>query len=99
MDVANATGELLPGSYVTVHLKLPSNIPAVTVPSNTLLFRSEGLSVVRVTDAKAELVPVIMGRDFGDTVELVSGIRPNDKIVVNPSDSVVNGQKVEIAAQ
>ncbi len=96
VDVANPTGELLPGSYVSVHLKLPSNIPAVTVPSNTLLFRKEGLQVVRVVDGKAELVPVIMGRDFGDSVELVSGIHPNDKVVINPSDSVTNGQKVEI---
>ena len=97
-DVKNPTGELLPGSYVTVHLKLPSNIPAVTVPSNALLFRSEGLRVVRVKDGKAELVPVILGRDFGDTVELVSGIQPDDKVVVNPSDSVTNGQKVNVAS-
>ena len=97
VDVKNPTGELLPGSYVSVHLKLPSKIPAVTVPSNVLLFRAEGLRVVRVRDDKAELVPVIMGRDFGDTVELVAGIQHDDKIVVNPSDSIVNDQKVEIA--
>ena len=96
VDVKNSTGELLPGSYVSVHLKLPSKIPAVTVPSNTLLFRAEGLRVVRVTDGKAELVPVIMGRDYGDSVELVSGIRNDDKVVVNPSDSIINGQKLQI---
>jgi len=50
-----------------------------------------------VTDGKAELVPVIMGRDFGDTVELVTGIKAGDKVVVNPSDSITDGQKVEIA--
>jgi RND family efflux transporter MFP subunit len=99
VDVQNPTGELLPGSFVSVHLKLPSNIPAVTVPSNTLLFRSEGLRVVRVVDGKEELVPVIMGRDFGDAVELVSGIQPHDKVVVNPSDSVTDGQKVEIVGK
>jgi RND family efflux transporter MFP subunit len=97
VDVKNPTGELLPGSYVAVHLKLPLKIPAVTVPSNALLFRSEGLRVVRVNEGKAELVPVIMGRDFGDTVELVAGIRRDDKVVVNPSDSITNGQKVQIA--
>jgi RND family efflux transporter MFP subunit len=97
VDVKNTTGELLPGSYVEVHLKLPSKIPAVTVPSNTLLFRTEGLQVARVTDGKTELVPVIMGRDFGDTVELVSGIHPNDQIIINPSDSILSGQKVQIA--
>jgi RND family efflux transporter MFP subunit len=97
VDVKNPTGELLPGSYVSVHLKLPSRIPAVTVPSNTLLFRSEGLRVARVTDGKAELVPVILGRDFGDSVELVAGIRQDDKVIVNPSDSLLNGEKVRIA--
>jgi len=97
VDVKNPTGELLPGSYVSVHLKLSSKIPAVTVPSNALLFRSEGLRVARVTNGKAELVPVIMGRDFGDSVELVAGIRRDDRVVVNPSDSIVDGQRVEIA--
>jgi multidrug efflux pump subunit AcrA (membrane-fusion protein) len=98
VDVKNSSGELLPGSYVSVHLKLPSKIPALTVPSNTLLFRSEGLRVVRVTAGKAELVPVVMGRDFGDSVELVTGIRKDDKVVVNPSDSIVNGQKIQIVS-
>ena len=97
VDVKNPTGELLPGSYVSVHLKLPSRIPAVTVPSNALLFRSEGLRVARVIDDKAELVPVILGRDFGDSVELVAGIQRDDKVIVNPSDSIVNGEKVRIA--
>jgi RND family efflux transporter MFP subunit len=99
VDVKNPTGELLPGSFVSVHLKLPSNMPAVTLPSNTLLFRSEGLRVVCIKNGKAELVPVIMGRDFGDSVEILSGIQPNDKVVLNPSDSVINGQTVEIAPQ
>jgi RND family efflux transporter MFP subunit len=97
VDVKNPTGELLPGSFISVHLKLPSSIPALTVPSNTLLFRSEGLRVVRVVSGKAELVPVILGRDFGDTVELVSGIRRDDKVIVNPSDSITEGQQVAIA--
>jgi RND family efflux transporter MFP subunit len=97
VDVKNPTGELLPGSYVSVHLKLPSRIPAVTVPANALLFRSEGLRVARVIDDKAELVPVILGRDFGDSVELVAGIQRDDKVIVNPSDSIVNGEKVRIA--
>lgn len=97
VDVKNPTGELLPGSYVSVHLKLPSKIPAVTVPSNALLFRSEGLRVVRVVDNKAQLVPVILGRDFGDSVELVAGIRREDRIVINPSDSIIDGQEVQIS--
>ena len=59
VDVKNPTGELLPGSYASVHLKLPSKTEAVTVPTNTLLFRSEGLRVAVVRDGRIDLVPVI----------------------------------------
>ena len=75
VDVKNSTGELLPGSYVAVHLKLPNKRPAVTVPSNALLFRSEGLRTVVVKDGRTELRPVVVGRDFGNDVEIVSGMR------------------------
>lgn len=97
VDVRNATGELLPGSYVSVHLKLPSKIEAVTIPANALLFRSEGLRVGIVRNGRALLQPVILGRDFGDTVEVVSGITRNDPVIVNPSDSIVSGQQVNVA--
>lgn len=95
VDVSNPTGELLPGSYVSVHLKLPSKIEAVTVPVNTLLFRSEGLRVAVVRNGSTALVPVTMGRDFGDAVELVSGLGRNDLVIANPSDSIVSGQQVQ----
>jgi RND family efflux transporter MFP subunit len=96
VDVKNATGELLPGSYVSVHLKLPSRVEAVTVPANTLLFRSEGLRIAIVRNGRAALVPVILGRDYGDTVEIISGITPHDEVIVNPSDSIVSGQQVRV---
>jgi RND family efflux transporter MFP subunit len=95
VDVNNPTGELLPGSYVSVHLKLPSKIEAVTVPVNTLLFRSEGLRAAVVRDGRTSLVPVTIGRDFGDTVEIVSGLGRTDSVIVNPSDSIVPGQQVQ----
>jgi RND family efflux transporter MFP subunit len=98
VDVKNPTGELLPGSYASVHLKLPSKVDAVTVPSNTLLFRSEGLRIAVVRNGRAELVPVILGRDYGDEVEVVSGIQAQDAVIVNPSDSIVSGQQVHAAA-
>ncbi|HEX3685280.1 MAG TPA: efflux RND transporter periplasmic adaptor subunit [Bryobacteraceae bacterium] len=98
VDVNNPTGELLPGSYVSVHLKLPSKIEAVTVPVNTLLFRSEGLRVAIVRSGRTALVPVTIGRDFGDTVEVVSGLGRNDSVIVNPSDSLVPGQQVQVGA-
>jgi RND family efflux transporter MFP subunit len=99
VDVKNPTGQLLPGSYASVHLKLPSKIEAVTVPSNTLLFRSEGLRIAVVRNGRAELVPVILGRDYGDEVEVVSGIQAQDAVIVNPSDSIVAGQQVHTGAQ
>jgi multidrug efflux pump subunit AcrA (membrane-fusion protein) len=97
VDVKNPTGELLPGSYVSVHLKLPSKVQAIAIPSNTLLFRSEGLRVAVVRDGRTQLVPIILGRDFGDTVEVVSGLSRNDSVVVNPSDSIVSGEQVRVS--
>jgi RND family efflux transporter MFP subunit len=95
VDVKNPTGELLPGSYTSVHLKLPSKVKAVTVPSNALLFRSEGLRVAVVRNSKTELVPVVLGHDYGDSVEVLSGLKPDDAVIVNPSDSIVSGQQVQ----
>jgi len=94
VDVSSPTGELLPGAYALVHLKLPGQIRAVTVPANSLLFRSEGLRVAVVRDGHAELVPIKIGRDYGSEVEVVSGLRTNEPIIVNPADSLVSGAAV-----
>lgn len=96
VDVANPEGLLLPGAYVSVHLKLPATIRSVTIPANTLLFRREGLRVGVVRDGRANLVPVAIGRDYGATVEIVSGLRPADSIIVDPSDSLENGAAVRL---
>jgi RND family efflux transporter MFP subunit len=96
VDVDNPAGELLPGAYVSVHLKLPSQIRSVTIPANTLLFRREGLRVGFVRNGRAELVPVTIGRDYGATVEIVSGLRASDAIIVDPSDSLVSGTPVRV---
>lgn len=96
VDVKNPGGQLLPGSYVSVHLKLPSKVEAVTIPANALLFRAQGLQIAVVRNGHAQLVPVILGHDFGDEVEIISGLQKNDDVVVNPSDSIVNGQPVRI---
>lgn len=94
VDVKNPKGELLPGSYVSVHFRFPSASEAITVPSNTLLFRADGLQVAVVRDGKTSLLPVKIGRDFGDTVEIVHGIQTQDQVIVNPSDSIIAGQPV-----
>jgi RND family efflux transporter MFP subunit len=96
VDVTNTSGELLPGSYVSVHLKIPSKMQAVVIPANALLFRSEGLRAAIVRNGRTVLQPVLLGRDFGDTVEVVSGITAKDSVIVNPSDSIVSGQQVNV---
>ena len=97
VDVDNPSGELLPGAFVSVHLKLGPEPARVVVPVNTLMFRSEGMRVAVVRDGKAVLVPVTMGRDFGTEVEVVSGITPQDASSQNPSDSLTSGTEVREA--
>ena len=98
VDVDNRNGTLLPGAYVRVHLKLPQSANSVTVPANTLLFRSEGLRVGVVRNGRAELVPVTIGRDYGSSVEVVSGLQPTDRVILNPSDSLISGTTVQVNA-
>ena len=97
VDVDNPTGELLPGAYTFVHLKLPKQIPSVTIPANTLIFQAQGLQVAVVRDGQAQLVPVTIGRDYGTTVEILTGIQPTDQVIVAPSDSLTSGTHVRIA--
>src|ERR1700736_4781524 len=74
VDVDNPSGKLLPGAYVFVHLKLPDQTRSVTIPSNALIFRKEGLQVGLVRNGKAELVPIKISRDYGNNVEIASGL-------------------------
>jgi RND family efflux transporter MFP subunit len=96
IDIDNATGRLLPGAYVFVHLKLPDQTRSVIVSSNTLIFRKEGLQVGLVRDDKAVLVPVRIGHDFGNAVEIISGLQPTDAVIVDPSDSLIDGMPVRV---
>jgi RND family efflux transporter MFP subunit len=96
VDVANKDGKLLPGSYAHVLFQLPTAGKAVTLPANALLFRKEGLQAGVVRDGKVELVPVKIGHDFGDTVEVVSGLQATDAVVANPADSLVSGTNVVV---
>jgi RND family efflux transporter MFP subunit len=97
VDVANPDGKLRPGAYVFVHLTVPPMNGAVTIPSNTLLFRSEGLRVGVVRNGRAQLVPVTIGHDYGSSVEVVSGLEPSDALILDPSDSLESGQPVQVA--
>jgi RND family efflux transporter MFP subunit len=94
-DVVNTTRHLLPGAYVFVHLQLPGNARSVTIPSNALLFRAEGLRVAVVQQNKIVLAPVSIGHDYGNTVEITSGLTPQDAIVLDPPDSISAGEEVK----
>lgn len=97
IDVPNKDGRLLPGSYAQVYFAVPIKTVRLTVPVNTLLFRSEGPRVAVVgSDQKVHLKPVIIGRDFGTKVEILGGLDRNDHIVVNPADSLEEGQQVNV---
>jgi multidrug efflux pump subunit AcrA (membrane-fusion protein) len=87
----------MPGAYTRVHFKLPDNVRSVVVPANTLLFRKEGLQVGVVQNGKAELVSVTPGHDYGDSMEILSGLQPHDAVILSPSDSLSSGTPVQIS--
>ena len=97
VDVDNPTGKLLSGSYAEVHLNLPGLASTHLLPVNTLLFRSEGLQVAVVKDGKVVLTQVTPGHDFGDQIEILSGLKGDESVIQNPSDSILSGQQVQIA--
>ena len=98
LQVDNSKGELFPGAYAEVHFKLPGNANTLRVPATALVFRAAGLQIATVEqDNHVKLHSVSQGRDFGTTVELLSGVTANDVIVVNPPDSITDGARVRIA--
>jgi RND family efflux transporter MFP subunit len=99
VDVDNPKGELLPGAYVFVHFKVPQRSSNLMIPSNTLLFRAQGLQVGVVRDGRVQLVPVTISKDLGANVEIASGLTPNDAVILDPSDSLASGQEVQVKSQ
>ncbi len=97
VDVPNHAGALLPGGYSQAHLQVKVTGARLAVPVNALLFRSEGLRAV-VVDAnhKTHLKSLTIGRDYGTTLEVLQGLDPNDWIVLNPADSLEEGQEVHV---
>src|SRR5579863_1602585 len=96
IDVDNPTGTLLTGSYAEVHLAVPTQASTFLIPVNTLLFRTDGLRVGVVKDGKVALTAVTPGHDFGEQIEIVSGLKAADQVIINPPDSLVSGQEVQI---
>jgi multidrug efflux system membrane fusion protein len=98
VDVPNKDGRLLPGSFGQVHFAVGSGVNKVTIPVNAMLFRAEGPRVAVVgSGGKVQLRPINIGRDYGATLEILGGVSPTDKIVINPADSLEDGQQVNVA--
>jgi membrane fusion protein, multidrug efflux system len=99
IDVPNPTGKILPGAYAQVHFAAKIAAPRLTIPINTLLFRAEGPRAAVVdSDNKVQLRAIAIGRDYGSAVEVVSGLQANDQIIVNPADSLEDGQQVNVGS-
>jgi RND family efflux transporter MFP subunit len=94
VDIDNSKDVLRPGAYVFVHFHLPPIGNTVTIPSNALLFREEGLRVGVVRGDHVQLVPVTIGHDFGNSVEITSGLTVADEVILDPSDSLASGMEV-----
>lgn len=98
LELENSKAMIFPGSYTDIHFKLPSSTETLRVPANTILFRSSGLQVAVVQHGDTiHLKDVVPGRDFGKTLEILSGLEPDDAVVVNPPDSISEGTRVRLA--
>jgi RND family efflux transporter MFP subunit len=98
VDVDNAKGELLPGAYTEVQIQLPPGLSSLRLPVNTLIFRADGMQVATVQGGHVVMQKVTLGRDFGTTVEVITGLSGNEQVVVNPPDALIAGQPVRVAA-
>jgi len=96
VDIINAEHKLFPGQYAFIHLPIPPSNSSMTLPANALLFRKEGLRVGVVRDGRVQLAPVQIGHDYGAKVEIISGLVPQDQVILNPPDSLAQGERVNV---
>src|ERR1700753_3852936 len=96
VDVPNADHKLLPGQYAFIHLPIPPSTASMTLPAGALLFRGEGLRVGVVRDGRVQLVPIKIGHDYGAKVEITSGLAAQDQVILNPPDSLADGERVAV---
>jgi RND family efflux transporter MFP subunit len=98
--VDNSKGELFPGAYAQVHFKLPGNTATLRVPATALVFRAAGLQVATLEQGdRVKLKSIEQGRDFGTSVEVLTGLSAEDVIVLNPPDSISDGEQVRVSKQ
>ncbi|HXA92757.1 MAG TPA: efflux RND transporter periplasmic adaptor subunit [Steroidobacteraceae bacterium] len=99
-QVDNPSGELFPGAYAEVHIKIPGSARTLRVPASALMFRAAGLQLAVVgANGRVSLRHIVEGRDFGRSVEVLSGLSVDDEIIDNPPDSLVDGAEVHVAQQ
>jgi RND family efflux transporter MFP subunit len=99
LELDNAKGDIFPGAYAEVHFKLPASAATLRLPANTVLFRSAGLQVATLDGRqRVKLKSIIQGRDFGNSIEVLSGLAPHEVVIVNPPDSITDGVQVRVAA-
>jgi RND family efflux transporter MFP subunit len=100
LELDNAQREIFPGAYAEVHFKLAADTQTLRLPANTVLFRAAGLQVATVdAQNRIKLKSIVQGRDFGSSIEVLGGLEPGDKVVVNPPDSITDGSPVRIASK
>src|SRR5260370_6574493 len=97
VDVPISDGKLFSAAYAAVHLKVTGQAHSMTVPANTLLFRTEGLRVGVVRNSQAQLIPIQIGRDYASRVEVLSGLAPTDEVILDPVDSLISGTPVKVS--
>jgi RND family efflux transporter MFP subunit len=98
LELDNSKGEIFPGAYAEVHFKIPAGAETLRLPANTVLFRAAGLQVATLdAQQRVTLKSIVQGRDFGTTIEVLSGLAPNELVVLNPPDSITDGVQVRIA--
>lgn len=97
IDLPNPDGRLLPGSLGQVRFMVGTGVNRVTMPVNAMLFRGEGARAAVVgADGRVRLRPIVIGRDYGTSLEILGGLGPDDRVVVNPPDSLEDGQAVHV---
>jgi RND family efflux transporter MFP subunit len=97
LELDNTNREVFPGAYAEVHFKLPASAQSLRLPANTVLFRAAGLQVATVDGQKhVKLKSIVQGRDFGSSIEILSGLEADDVVILNPPDSLTDGVPVHI---
>jgi RND family efflux transporter MFP subunit len=99
IDIPNPDGALAPGIYCSVELRIPRKSPSVSVPAEAIIFNRDGMQVAVVNNGRAEFRKVNVKRDLGTRVEVDTGVKAGDQVILNPPVNLVDGSKVQARAE